>query len=157
MIDGLDECDDRDQQHEILQVLSRMLQNLPITFAILIASRPEHHIRSAFDSGDLNTIPTQLSLEEFRKSSDDIHRYLTDRFLVIRETHVLRSYLPSPWPLQEDIDVLVAHSFGQFIYASTVDKFISSPRHNPARCVTISTILLLPWPYQEVHLWRQRQ
>ena len=54
IIDGLDECHDPQKQCEILGILSRILQKLPIPFTVVIASHPEHHIRSAFDLGDLN-------------------------------------------------------------------------------------------------------
>ncbi|KAF9011381.1 hypothetical protein BDQ17DRAFT_1420756 [Cyathus striatus] len=36
-----------------------------------------------------------------------------------------------PWPSSESIEKLVQQSSGQFIYATTVTKFISSPDHNP--------------------------
>ncbi|KAF8914413.1 hypothetical protein CPB84DRAFT_1841119 [Gymnopilus junonius] len=137
VIDGLDECDNSDQQIEILQLLCKILQNLPVPFAVLIASRPENNIRSAFDIGVLNRISTRLSLDGYYDSYNDIKKYLSDQFDVIRETHVLRSYLPSPWPTQEDIDTLVYKSSGQFVYAATVDKFVSSPRHNPAKRLVI--------------------
>jgi hypothetical protein len=39
--------------------------------------------------------------------------------------------------MQEVIDKLVAKASGQFIYASTVDRFISSIRHNPAERLDI--------------------
>ncbi|KAF8997225.1 hypothetical protein BDQ17DRAFT_1203347, partial [Cyathus striatus] len=36
------------------------------------------------------------------------------------------------WPHPDSIEKLVRHSSGQFIYSSTVLKFISSSNHNPA-------------------------
>ena len=56
IIDGLDECldtnlqlPDVDKQCEILRCLHYILQQLP-SFAVLIASRPEYHIQSMFDT-----------------------------------------------------------------------------------------------------------
>lgn len=51
--------------------------------------------------------------------------------LTLRRTHTVGPYLPSGWPPTQEIDRLVAKSSGQFIYAATVVKFISSPRHRP--------------------------
>jgi hypothetical protein len=132
IIDGLDECNDRDKQCGILDVLCRLLQRLPVPFALIIASRPEHHIRGAFDLGDLNKRCSRLSLDKSYKPDSDIKKFLVDKFSDIRKRHPLRAYLPESWPTQEVINKLVAKASGQFIYASTVDKFISSIRHNPA-------------------------
>jgi hypothetical protein len=64
--------------------------------------------------------------------TSDIKKFLVDKFRNIRKLHPFRAYLPESWPTQEVIDKLVAKASGQFIYASTVDRFISSIRHNPA-------------------------
>ena len=132
IIDGLDECHDADKQCGILDVLCRLLQGLPVPFALIIASRPEHHIRGAFDLGDLNRCCSRLSLDNFYNPDADIKKFLIDRFSDIQERHPFRAYIPKSWPTQKVIDKLVAKASGQFIYASTVDKFISSIRHNPA-------------------------
>jgi hypothetical protein len=132
IIDGLDECDDPDKQCGILDVLCRVLQRLPLPFALIIASRPEHHIRGAFDLGDLNRCSSRISLDDSYNPDQDIMKFLVDRFGDIRELHPFRAYLPESWPMQEVIDKLVAKASGQFIYASTVDRFIGSIRHNPA-------------------------
>jgi hypothetical protein len=132
IIDGLDECDDPDKQCGILDVLCRVLQHLPVPFALIIASRPEHHIRGAFDLGDLNRCSSRLSLDNSYDRDPDIKKFLVDKFSDIRKQHPFREYLPKSWPTREVIDKLVAKASGQFIYASTVDKFISSIRHHPA-------------------------
>jgi hypothetical protein len=132
IIDGLDECNDPDKQCGILDVLCRLLQRLPVPFALIIASRPEHHIRGAFDLGDLNRCSSRLSLDDSYNPDADIMKFLVDKFSDIRKLHPFRQYLPESWPTQEVIDKLVAKASGQFIYASTVDRFIGSIRCNPA-------------------------
>ena len=132
IINGLDECEDPDKQCGILDVLCRVLQGLPAPFALIIASRPEHHIGGAFDLGDLNRCSSRVSLDNSYNRDRDIMKFLVDKFSDIRALHPFREYLPKSWPTQEVIDKLVAKASGQFIYASTVDKFISSIRHNPA-------------------------
>ena len=137
IIDGLDECHDSNKQCEILDILCRVLQYLPTPLALLIASRPEHHIRGAFDLGDLNKCSSRLSLDGSYNPDADIETFLVGQFSRIRKLHPFRAYLPKSWPTQEVIDKLVAKASGQFIYASTVDKFISSIRHNPAERLDI--------------------
>jgi len=132
IIDGLDECNDPDKQCGILDVLCRILQRLSIPFALIIASRPEHHIRGAFDLGDLNRCCSRLSLDNSYNHGKDIKKFLVDKFSDIQKQHPFRAYLPESWPTQEAIDNLVANASGQFIYASTVDRFIGSIRCNPA-------------------------
>ncbi|KDR84243.1 hypothetical protein GALMADRAFT_236936 [Galerina marginata CBS 339.88] len=136
VVDGLDECRDPDKQCEILRVLCRILKEVPIPLAVLIASRPEHHIRDAFLSGELNKSTSQLSLDDSYNADADIRQYLDGKFSEIRQRH--RAYLPtSPWPSPKVIDALVAKASGQFIYVSTVVKFVGSPRHNPAKRLDI--------------------
>ena len=137
IIDGLDECDDPDKQCGILDVLCRVLQGLPVPFALIIASRPEHHIRGAFDLGDLNRCSSRLSLDNSYNPDLDIMKFLVDKFGDIRKLHPFRAYLPKSWPTPRVIDNLVAKASGQFIYASTVSRFIGSIRHNPAERLDI--------------------
>ena len=117
--------------------MCRVLQGLPVPFALIIASRPEHHIRRAFDLGDLNRCSSRLSLDNSYNPDSDIKKFLFDKFSDIRDLHPFKAYLPESWPTQEVIDKLVAKASGQFIYASTVDRFISSIRHNPAERLDI--------------------
>ena len=137
IIDGLDECNEPDKQCGILDVLRRVLRRLPVSFALIIASRPEHHIRGSFDLGDLNRCSARLSLDNSYNRDADIKKFLVDKFSDIRKQHPFRAYLPESWPTQEVINKLVAKASGQFIYASTVDKFIGSIRHNPAERLDI--------------------
>ncbi|KDR84245.1 hypothetical protein GALMADRAFT_703397 [Galerina marginata CBS 339.88] len=136
VVDGLDECSDPDKQYEILRVLCRILKDVPIPLAVLIASRPEHHIQDAFLSGELNKSTSQMSLDNSYNPDADIRQYLEEKFSEIRQRH--RAYLPtSRWPSPKVIDALVAKASGQFIYVSTVVKFVGSPRHNPAKRLDI--------------------
>ena len=103
IIDGLDECNDPDKQCGILDVLCRVLRGLPVPFALIIASRPEHHIRGAFNLGDLNRSSSRLSLDDSYNSDLDIMKFLIDKFSDIRKLHPFRAYLPESWPTQEVI------------------------------------------------------
>ena len=129
IIDGLDECDNPDVQCSILQVIS-LLFHLPLR--ILVASRPERHLTHAFTTGSLPEFHTTLALDETYKPDDDIRLFLTDKFRQVKNTHPMRRYLDHSWPSVEVLERLVQKSSGQFIYASTVAKYVSSIRHQPA-------------------------
>ncbi|KDR67214.1 hypothetical protein GALMADRAFT_80196, partial [Galerina marginata CBS 339.88] len=131
IIDGLDECDDRENQVKILSTISRALQQHHLPLIFLIASRPEHDIRHSFDVGYLKEITTRIALNDDYLPSDDIHLFLQDKFTEIKDTHPFKGHIPPTWPSLEVLESLVDTSSGQFVYASTVVKFISSSRHRP--------------------------
>ena len=130
IIDGLDECMDGTQV-QILDMIFTVGQRSKFPFIFLVASRPELEILAAMGDGKIREGLTRLPLDNDITSFDDIRRFLQDKFDEIRLTHPLRSDLPSLWPSREDIETLVYKSSGQFIYASTIVKFVSSPRHRP--------------------------
>jgi hypothetical protein len=76
-------------------------------------------------------LTTKLALDDRYEPDSDIRIFLASKFQDIREAHPSRADLPQPWPPEEDIDHLVKKSSGQFIYVSTIMKFLSSPRHWP--------------------------
>ncbi|PPQ87785.1 hypothetical protein CVT25_008829 [Psilocybe cyanescens] len=133
IIDGLDECNGADMQNTIVNTISNTLQHHrpALPFKFLIASRPEYHLTTSFSVGPLHSLTFRLALDDTYQPDEDIKLYLTDSFHDIREKHIMRAYLPDSWPLEEDIAELVEKSSGQFIYAATVIRYVSSPRHNP--------------------------
>jgi len=130
IIDGLDECMDGTQVH-ILDMIFAIGKCSKFPFIFLVASRPELEISVAMGDGKIREGLTRLRLDADITSHGDIRRFLQDKFDEIRLTHPIRSDLPSSWPSSEDIDTLVDKSSGHFIYASTIVKFVSSPRHGP--------------------------
>ena len=130
IIDGLDECMDGTQV-QILDMIFAIGKCSKFPFRFLIASRPELEISVAMGDNKIREGLTRLPLDTDITSRDDIRRLLQDKFDEIRLTHPIRSDLPSSWPSSKDIDTLVYKSSGQFIYASTVVKFVSSRRHRP--------------------------
>jgi hypothetical protein len=130
IIDGLDECMDGTQV-QILDMIFAIGKRSKFPFSFLVASRPELEISSAMGDGRIREGLTRLPLAADITTRDDIRRFLQDKFDEIRLTHPIRSYLSSSWPSSEEIDTLVYKSSGQFIYASTVVKFVSSRRHRP--------------------------
>ena len=132
IIDGLDECDTPAVQCSILQVISLLFHDYHLPLLILVASRPERHLNHAFTTGSLPEFHTTLALDDTYKPDDDIRVFLTDNFRRVKDTHPMKHYLDHSWPSVEVLEQLVAKSSGQFIYASTVVKYVSSIRHQPA-------------------------
>ncbi|PPQ86054.1 hypothetical protein CVT25_002235 [Psilocybe cyanescens] len=133
IIDGLDECNGADVQNTILNTISNALHHHPLDFPfrLLIASRPEYHLITSFSVAPLHTLTFRLALDDSYRPDDDIRLYLMDSFRDIRKKHIMRANFPDSWPSEEDIVKLVAKSSGQFIYAATVIRYVSSPRYNP--------------------------
>jgi hypothetical protein len=132
IIDGLDECDTPDVQRRILEVISLLFHEYHLPLLILVASRPESHLTHFFTTGSLTEFHTTLALDDTYKPDDDIWRFLTDKFRQVKDTHRMSGYLDPSWPSIDVIEGLVKKSSGQFIYASTVVKYVSSIRHQPA-------------------------
>ena len=131
VIDGLDECDRRNGQKDVLHSIADTLQNIHLPLKILIASRPEHDIVHAFSSGYFLASSTRLALDDQYKPSADIELFLRGKFSEIKSNHPIKQHIPLDWPTHEAVRFLVDKSSGQFIYASTVARFIESTRHSP--------------------------
>ncbi|KAF8149363.1 NACHT domain-containing protein, partial [Crassisporium funariophilum] len=123
IIDGLDECGDDQAQCDVLRILSSVVKRLPIQMSFLIASRPEPHIRKAFETTPLESMTVQLALDESYLPSKDIEIFLLAKFENIKQNHPIGDVLGRTWPAQSDINSLVRKASGQFIYASTVIKY----------------------------------
>ncbi|KAF9558696.1 hypothetical protein CPC08DRAFT_549907 [Agrocybe pediades] len=131
IIDGLDECSGARSQSNIISALSSALEHGSSPLFVLIASRPEHAIRNAFNSHStyLNTRP--LVLDNTYEPDADIRLFLLSKFEEIRKNHPSGSSFPSSWPSPDKLGRLVEKSSGQFIYASTVMKFVEEPGYWP--------------------------
>ena len=129
VLDGLDECGDPESQRYILKVLFNLIDKHSFPFSFILASRPEQHIREAFDAKLLSSLTTRLVLDDKYQPDVDIRMFLQSKFKDIKNRHPSRAHLPSSWPSDEEVERLVQKSSGQFIYASTVIKFIDSHCH----------------------------
>lgn len=131
VVDGLDECRNAESQAYVLEVLSSVVKELAVPLFFLIASRPEQHIRDAFSEDPLFTLTIPLNLDDSFRPDADIKRFLDSKFTDIRRKHPSKLHLPINWPTNEDVSRLVDKSSGQFIYASTVVKYVESRKHWP--------------------------
>ncbi|KAF5365155.1 hypothetical protein D9757_011757 [Collybiopsis confluens] len=133
IIDGLDECSNsRDQQH-ILSILSMMVEKHNLPFRILICSRPEPRIKESFGGTEFKKICKWMVLDSTYEASKDIRVFLIDGFkdILARHSHSME-HVRLPWPSAGQIEYLVQKSSGQFIYVSTVLKYIGDDGDVPA-------------------------
>ena len=114
-----------------MEVLANSQRQHQLPFIFLIASRPEQHISFAFSTGFLRGVTTRIALDESYLPDNDIKLFLTDKFQEIKSSHPRRAYIPLQWPLPNILQQLVTKSSGQFIYASTVIRYVGSIRHKP--------------------------
>jgi len=132
ILDGMDECRTTSAQTHILNALSTAVKNLHIPLGFLVASRPEQDIRQAFnDQNGLGSLSFSIALDDTYRPDDDIRIFLQSTFDEIKRQHPSKAHLPASWPSPQDIWRLVQKSSGQFIFASTVAKYINSHRHWP--------------------------
>ncbi|KAF8817200.1 hypothetical protein BYT27DRAFT_6949245 [Phlegmacium glaucopus] len=131
IIDGLDECGTAKVQRYVLSVLAVAVQEIPLPISFLVASRPEQIIRDAFRAEPLGSMTRQLVLDDSYGPDDDIKLFIQSKFEDIKQNHPLHALLPPEWPSGSELDRLVQKSSGQFIYSSTVMKYLDSPHHWP--------------------------
>ncbi|KAF4615697.1 hypothetical protein D9613_012527 [Agrocybe pediades] len=129
VLDGLDETLSAEDQQLVLDVVFQTLYQHNTGLRVLVCSRDEPAIVTAFNDPDslLNAISATVSLNADADSDSDIRRFLEEKFSRIRKL------LPHPpkeeWPTSANIDYLVSKSSGQFIFAATVEKYVGSPTH----------------------------
>ncbi|KAJ7857642.1 hypothetical protein B0H14DRAFT_3085174 [Mycena olivaceomarginata] len=123
IIDGLDECKDRNVQQQILCLIGDAVRGQRLALRFLIASA-------------LDRIHYPVNIEQ---SFEDVWKYLLDEFARIRREHHETMVDISSWPCQEDINNLVCKSSGYFIYASTIIKFIDDKDFCPTERLKVIT------------------
>ena len=137
IIDGLDECDGSEAQHDILSLISQVSTIPEITIRFIIASRPEYQITYMFNKEPLLKMARRLVLDEDYEYLSDIMMYLRDGFTQIRERSNMNYCSHHPWPSDFQIEQLAGQSSGQFVYAATVLKFVGSEFCDPANHLDI--------------------
>ncbi|KAF8187523.1 hypothetical protein BJ912DRAFT_1059862 [Pholiota molesta] len=133
ILDALDECSPTASQARIIKAFITIIGEIPHNFPckLLIASRPESNIKSIFAAPEISPVVHSVSLDRNHHAEEDIQKFLVDGFNRFKETHPSPGIFPAIWPTDDDIDMLVCRSSGQFIYASTVQKHIQEEHVNP--------------------------
>ncbi|KAJ2929005.1 hypothetical protein H1R20_g8086, partial [Candolleomyces eurysporus] len=143
LVDGLDECEAEqyldshvsspigksmerekgEDQLEILEVLRELSLDPAFPFRIIIASRPERVFREFFNEESYkSSFAPPLILDERYDPDTDIALFLQAKFGEIR-----RRYNLSPsWPSPDILATLLDQASGQFIYAATIIRYITT-------------------------------
>jgi hypothetical protein len=137
LIDGLDECMDKNAQTKLIRLLSSSVARYQLPLKFLLVSRPEAHIKSAVALPAEQSTISRLELNNDFLPDEDIHRFLTDKFREIKMCHPFCSGIPSFWPSKQQMDTLICKASGQFIYASLAVRFINSTCNSPMRQLDI--------------------
>jgi hypothetical protein len=129
VVDGFDECRDQKQRARLLRILHSLVTP-PHSFRVVMASRPEYDIRTAFDLPPLDSITKIVHLEAY-DDSREIYQYLSDEFARIRKTHPAKESISSEWPGKDTLLALTDKSSGGYIYPSVVIRYVDNPRRHP--------------------------
>ncbi|KAF9443349.1 hypothetical protein P691DRAFT_809095 [Macrolepiota fuliginosa MF-IS2] len=125
IIDGLDECDGKDAQSIIIDIIITSVHRQSTPFLWAFFSRREPHITSAFSTEQATEVCWQLTLPVSRDADQDIEAYLRDGFRMIRKKYNLPAAFS--WPSEEDIHQLVEQSAGLFIYTASITRYVDGP------------------------------
>ncbi|KAF8806742.1 hypothetical protein BYT27DRAFT_7100444 [Phlegmacium glaucopus] len=137
IIDGLDECGTAKSQRYVLSILAIAVQQIPLPISFLVTSRPEQIIQDAFNMEPLDSMTRKLALDDSFDPDKDIKLFFQLKFDAIKRNHPLRNLLHPRWPSDSQLTRLVQKSSGQFIYASTVLKYLDSPHRRPTDALDI--------------------
>ncbi|KAF8986563.1 hypothetical protein BDQ17DRAFT_1492567, partial [Cyathus striatus] len=120
IIDGLDECEIRKDQAEIIKAIAKSVSmDRSSQLRVFLTSRPEVEIRQTFNEESISSICTRLALDDTFDPDKDIELFVRSCFQSLKHHHILNSMLVS-WPDDKDVDTIVRKSSGKFIYLSTV-------------------------------------
>ncbi|KAK7019160.1 hypothetical protein VNI00_018192 [Paramarasmius palmivorus] len=136
IIDGLDECLDVNCQERLLSLICSVVANnpsFPIDF--LLFSRPEAHITNFLNRLSLTGFTIdRLGITDSFQADRNIESFLYTRFREIAEKHSdVMQNVPMPWPGSGVVTQLVQRACGQFVYATTVTKYIDDHHALPHR------------------------
>jgi len=119
IIDGLDECSDEQLQRRFLNIIGKATADARFPLRFLITGRPESHIQDAFHRFQSQVL--RIDLAKTHGWYRDIEKYLKEEFTRIASEQQLDS---SAWPGEQIIHDLVTKSCGQFVYVTTILRFV---------------------------------
>ncbi|KAJ3526580.1 hypothetical protein NMY22_g10108 [Coprinellus aureogranulatus] len=120
VIDGFDECDDREDVADLITHAVEFFDRHPdVPLRFLFSSRIEEHIRERIESEQVRT----LDLSDY-SAEEDIRYMARHTFsLAMKRSRVIRSY-GAAWPGEDGIASLVGKAGGSFIFIRTPLDFI---------------------------------
>ncbi|KAF9058214.1 hypothetical protein BJ165DRAFT_116629 [Panaeolus papilionaceus] len=134
VIDGLDECNEEAGQIQVLEALATLISHQEVfPCSVFLASRPELVIRSWITKKQSENpqFLRSISLLDHCDSDHDIEVFMNDETAEIKQSHPLKYLIPAGWPSPEFIKEIIRRASGQFVYASTIIKYIKDLRGDP--------------------------
>ncbi|RXW12913.1 hypothetical protein EST38_g12941 [Candolleomyces aberdarensis] len=129
VIDGLDECEDRQEVQAFVDDMLKFFKKNPfVPLRVFITSRVEQHIQ-----GHLKNDQVRLENLINHCSRDDIDTFMRTCFEEEKKRNpIIKAYIRKhgDWPTKKDKDQLVDHIGGSFIFASALFKYIVDPTDN---------------------------
>jgi len=132
IIDGLDECDGHDSQILILSAISTAVFKDHIKLRFLIASRPEYQISKIFHAHPLRQLHSPITIVDDYETYEELEKHMRSGFDGIYERHSDSMFaVEKPWPSDGELRALARRASGQFLYASTVLRFVDADDAHP--------------------------
>ena len=129
VIDALDECDREMDIRIIISLLTQLHDITTFRLRIFLTSRPELPLQLGFQDVD-GSLHHDVKLEEVQATTidHDIRLFFQHRFRdIVEKDQSANPYepLPTHWPGDNAIDILVGLAVPLFIFAFTVCRYIS--------------------------------
>ena len=132
VVDALDECGNAEDRRDLLAILAVQSTHLPPFIRLIITSRAEFDIGSAF-AGRPNILVQQLNIFS-DDNIQDISSFFQAQMAEIRSIHT-SLVLPPGWPGEDLLNSLAQRAAGLFVWASTACRFING--HDPQKRLDI--------------------
>lgn len=130
VIDALDECERDEDVRAILQLILQTKDLKPVSLRVFVTSRPELPVRIGFKQMSDGTYQDLILYEVPKETIEqDMTVFFKHEFAKIRQ----KRSLPSEWPKEKRIKMLVRMAIPLFIFASTVCRFVGEIIGNPKR------------------------
>ncbi|EKM78445.1 hypothetical protein AGABI1DRAFT_60654, partial [Agaricus bisporus var. burnettii JB137-S8] len=122
LVDGLDECRDKEAQREIIEIVTTSVATHTTPFYWAFFSRPEPQIEAAFADYRVASLCISTFLPVSRGIDGEIKLYLRCGLQSILSRRGITT--SDPWPSESDMHALVSAAQGLYIYAATVLRFV---------------------------------
>jgi hypothetical protein len=123
LIDGFDECEDKEEVSQMIQDLIELFDQKPDTpLRFIITSRVEDHLQKQLRQSK----EVRLFNLVYRTSDKDISRALDASISSAQKSRVLAT-CKKGWLSREDKQTLVKHIAGSFIFLTTITNFLFAP------------------------------
>ena len=134
VIDALDECDDKSEMADFIDVLLNASSGETyLPFRILLTSRVEEHIRKKFDSSHARFL-RRLELENFNARSDIKLHFQRAFDCIYDQNQRIMQRVPKPWPSPGALTALLDKADGSFAFATTLIQCVSGD-HMPNKAL----------------------